>query len=1045
MTGYFSAAWRRSCALLATVAVAMVSVSSFADTGQTNLRINVRQSADITTPIVTTLAQGAKVDIVEYDGEFAKVRTADGDVGYLKSKYLTITKDAPKKPKPAVAVAPQPAPAPAPAPVTRAPAPAPAPAPASDSVEEIVVTGSRIVRKDLTANSPIAIFDAEDLKLSNSANVEEFLRDMPQFVAGIGSNTNNGNPGVATVDLRNLGEERTLVLVDGKRFVAYDADGAVDLSMIPIALIERVEVITGGASAVYGSDAVAGVVNFIMKKNFQGVETDLSYQITEQGDGARRDVSVSMGGNIADGRGNAVLSFSYTDQDQITQGDRAFSLNTLDNTLMPVGSFTTPWGTLLGSFPTVDTAGEGLVQFDQQGNATLVPTLDTFNFNPFNLLQAPQQKWTGTALANFDVTDKVSAYGRISLANSRVDTVIAPTGTFFFPFQLNIDNPFLSQQAQNVFAQQDTDNDGLVDITFGRRLVELGTRDSLFENTTFQIVSGLQGEWRDTSRWEIFGQYGRTTRIQNFQNDVNFANAQQSLLGVDDGNGGVACQDPSNGCVAGNFFGPGLLSAEAADFIRLNIQENNNTEQFIYGGSLTGDTGLRIPSADSPVAYAVGVEYREENSQHLPDDNYANGNAIGFGSSNPIDASIEIREIYGELSVPVHNRVTLEAGIRYAEYDNESILGAATISNSFDNTSFKLAGEWLALDSLRVRGGFQRAVRAPNLAELGEPLTPSTGDLTSDPCEGQNPVGDAALTQLCIDTGVPANNIGSVVSIVSGQINNFVGGNPNLTPEEADSYTVGFVYTPDGIPLTLALDYFQIEITDAIEQISEQNIINACYQVEQDATAPFCSLIARNPLNGGLVGGTETGVDVSLVNAGTTTREGIDLAAQYGLQLGAAGTLDLGIALTYILDSGNQEADQFAVNDCTGLVGSTCLRPEPEIRFVQNTTWSNGPWSVNLRWQFLDEVRQDAIVLDGAAVADFAVPKIDAQHYFDLSGTFALNENYSFRAGIFNLLDEEPPVVGNSYGGTAENSGNTFPATYDPLGRTFGVGFNAKF
>ena len=1020
-----------------------------ADTGEAKVRINVRDGTSTDFPIVTTLSAGQAVEIVSRDGEFAKVRTAGGSEGYLKLKFLTVTETP-------VAVAPAPvndnlqkaaailAAQQVAEPTKPAAVKVSAEPESAVTLDAVTVTGSRILRKSLTSNSPIAVFEAQDLKFSNASNIEEFLRDMPQFVAAVGGNTNNGNPGVATLDLRNLGEERTLILVDGKRFMPYDADGIVDLSMIPVALIERVEVITGGASAVYGSDAVAGVVNFIMKKDFEGLEGDYAYQVTGENDGDRTDISVTMGGLFAEGRGNAVFNLGYTEQKAVTQGDRSFSFEALDDLLAPGGSFTTPWGSLIGSYPTVDTADEGLVQFDQNGNATLVPTLDVFNFNPFNLLQAPQKRWSATALTNLEISENVSAYGRLSLSNSRVNTIIAPTGTFFNPFQLNIDNPYLSQQARDVFAADDTDGDGLVDISFGRRLVELGTRDSLYENTGVQIVAGLEGTIADVAKWEIFGQMGRTTRVQNFVNDVNFDNTQQSLLAVTDSNGDIVCKDQSNGCVPGNYFGPGLLSAGAADFIRFNIQENNSTEQRVFGGSIAGPTNVFLPTASSPLAYAVGVEVRQERGSHRPDAAYEAGNAIGFGSSSTIQAKIDIQEVFGELSVPLTDSVTVEAGVRVAKYENTSVLGGTSVDNDFDNTSFKLMGEWQATDSLRLRTGFQRAVRAPNLSEIGQPQTPSTGDLDNDPCEGQNPVGDADLTALCVATGVPVAQIGSVRSIVSGQINNYVGGNPTLEPEEADSITAGFVFAKAGSPLSVSVDYFNIEITDAIEQITEQGLINTCYLQEKDAAGEFCALVHRNPLNGGLQGGTETGVDVSLRNTGTTTREGVEVAIDYGWNLGP-GKLDVDFQFVHILKSTNQETALLPEKDCVGLLGNTCVRPDPENRFVQNTRWTQGPYSVNLRWQYLDELQQDAIVLDGKPASDYAVPTIDAFHYFDLSGSYQFGEAYTLRAGIYNLFDKAPPVTGNDYGGTAENSGNTFPATYDPLGRTFAVGINARF
>ncbi len=922
------------------------------------------------------------------------------------------------------------------------------------TLEEIVVTGSRIVRNDLTANSPIAIFDAEQMQFQGTTNVEEFLRDMPQFVAGVGSNSNNGNDGSATVDLRNLGEERTLVLVDGKRFVPYDYQGYVDLGMIPASLIERVEVITGGASAVYGSDAVGGVVNFIMKKNFEGIEVDASYGITGESDGVRKDMNLTLGGDIADGRGNIVLNVGYTDQEAVTQGDRDFSLFSLDDALQPGGSLTTPWGTLIGNFPSVDAAGNGFVQFARDGSGDIVPTTDNFNFNPFNLLQAPQEKWTGTMIASIDVTDDIQAFARGSFANNQINTIIAPTGTFFFPFLVNTNNPFLSAQGQAVFAAADaaeanpaTAGDGFVNIALGRRLTELGTRDSLYENTAYQFVAGLNGQLADKYNWELFAQRGRTSRTQNFINDANYTAAQQAIQAVQNPDGTISCINPAGGCAPANFFGENTLSPAAANFIRLNLNENNKTEQTIYGGSITGDVPVTFPGASNPMAFAVGFEYREETGLNLPDQNYSSGNTIGFGSSSPVDASIEITEFFAEFALPIFEdtavgSMTLEAGVRVADYDNE-VLGFD--GKSFSNTSWKINGEWAPVEAIRLRGGFQKSVRAPTLREIGLPRTPSTGDLSSDPCEGTNPVGNAELTALCIATGVPAASIGTVTSIIAGQINNFVGGNPILEPEEADSYTLGIVLTPESWPVTVALDYYQIEIENAIQQVSEQNIVNACYNVEQDANARFCSLISRSTLNGSLSGGTTVGVDVSLINAASLEASGVDLTVDYGLDLDNWGALDFNFSAVHVIKNERQQASFFRIDDCVGLAGNTCTAPDPEWRWVQNTRWDKGPLTVNLRWQYLSEITNDSIVLDGVSPSAFGRPTFGSFSYFDLAGSYRFNDTLTLRAGIYNLLDKQPPIVGNDYGGTLENSGNTYPATYDPLGRSFSIGVNAAF
>lgn len=922
---------------------------------------------------------------------------------------------------------------------------------ADEMMEEIVVTGSRIRRNDLTANSPIAIFNEESIDLANTANLEEFLRDMPQFVAGVGAQGNNGNPGVATLDLRNLGEERTLVLLDGKRLTPYDADNIIDIASIPTALIERVEVITGGASAVYGTDAIAGVVNFIMKDDFEGIHFDSSYQVTGESDGDRYDANVTFGGNFDGGRGNIVFNFGYTDQEEVTQGDRDFSLVARDDLLNPQGSFTTPAGVFFDAgFPGDPYATADAITFDTNGEIVAFDAAtDTFNFNPFNLLQVPQKKWTITTIGHYDITDDVSFFARGTMANSQVDTIIAPSGTFFFPFNLNYaTNPFLGPNAVARFAQVDaaetdptTAGDGIVNIAFGRRLPEVGTRDSLYENTTYQITAGFEGDF-GLHHWELFGQFGRTARTQNFRNDVQFDKAQQAMLAVDDGTGNIVCMDPSNNCVPANFFGEGNLSDAAAQFIALNLNENNRTRQRILGGSVTGDLPFELPSATESAAYALGFELRRDESVGLPDGNYSGGNSIGFGSSSPVNASIEVDELFGELRLPIVQGLAVEGGFRTSSYTNEVTGG---VSNDFDNTTWKVGAEWEVVQGLRFRAMYQEAVRAPTINEIGFPLTPSTGDLDDDPCDSVGTLPTGALATLCEQTGVPAGRAGQFTSIIAGQINNFIGGNPLLEPEDAETTTFGVVFTPNSIPLEITLDYYEIEITNGISQISEQNVVNACYNVEQDPNGMFCSLIARNTLTGALVGGNDVGVNVQLQNAAFENSKGIDFTARYGFQLGDMGELDLSIQGVNQLETQVQDASFLDVNDCVGLVGNTCLSPDPEWRWIQTSRWTRDQWTVQLRWQYLGEVTNDSIVLSGTSPSSFAVPTIDSYNYFDLSAVYDLNENWSVRAGILNLSDEDPPVVGNSYGGTLENSGNTYPATYDPLGRSYFVGVNAHF
>lgn len=938
--------------------------------------------------------------------------------------------------------------------------PPPDPAPVADQMaapadQEIIVTGSRIARPDLQAASPVSVVTSEKIELAGSSGVEEFLRDIPQAVAAIGSATNNGNEGAATVDLRNLGEERTLVLVDGKRFVPYDSNGIVDLNMIPSALIERVEVVTGGASAVYGSDAVAGVVNFIMRKDFEGIEADAQYGLTEKGDGRAYNLSLTGGMNFADGRGNITLNGTYSKQASVYQGARGFS-----NEALAAADFS-PGGSATNAPGFVDLGPDGY-QFDAAGNLIdLGANPDAyapFNFNPYNLLQAPYEKWTATMLLNYEFSDALEFYGRGSFAKSKVTTIIAPTGTFFFPFDLNYTtNPFLSDQARGVLAGFDVDDpatpgneagDGVVSAGLGRRLTELGTRDSLYENKAWQVVGGFRGQFSDTLRWEVFTQYAKTKRTQDFVNDVAYDRLFQAVQAVGTPDA-PACLDPSNGCVPANIFGPGNLSAAAADYIRLNLHEDDSTTQFIAGGFVSGDLPFNMPWAGKPGAFVVGLEYRKETSKARPDQNLIEGNSIGFGSSTPIDAQYDVKEAYAELKLPIVSDVAfarelnLEAGVRYAKYKNRvKTLG---VGNSYSNWSWKVGGDWKPVDDLRIRAMYQRAVRAPNINEIGQPKTPSTGDATFDPCAEGNPVGNPTLTQLCIDTGVPAANIGAVGGPIAGQINNYVGGNPDLVPEKASTWTIGAVFQPQFLRgFTATIDYFDIKVKDAILQIPEQSVLDICYGIEQDADGAFCSLIARAP-NGRLNGDTSVGVDVSRRNIGLLRSRGIDVSAGYKFDIGSFGNLELGINLTRQLKTDLQFASLLPTNECAGLVGKICLRPDPKWRWTQTTVLNTGPWTLQLRWQHLGKLTNDSVGFGTAAPSDFVVPVIKSYDYFDLSGIVRIADHLALRAGVSNLFDKKPPIVGNDYGGTTENSGNTYPATYDTLGRSFFVGAKVTF
>ena len=946
-----------------------------------------------------------------------------------------------------------------------------APAFAQDTAAEeaedtaaIVVTGSRIARPDLEAASPVNVVTSEELKLASKPGVEEFLRNLPQAVPGVGRNNNNGNPGVATVNLRNLGEERTLVLVDGKRFVPYDSQGIVDLNMIPSALVERVEVVTGGASAVYGSDAVAGVVNFIMKKDFQGIEADAQTGVSERGDGAHYNLSLTGGLNLGD-RGNIVVNGTYSKQQKVTQGQRKFS-----NDSLAAVDLSASGGSSTNLFGSVDLPGGlGRYTFTPSGFRPYSAARDGFNFNPYNLLQVPHEKWTATALMNYELTDGVEFFARGSWGKTKVRTEIAPSGTFGFSFDVNYrTNPFLDPAvnpsaagARTIMAGLDTDGDGILRVGIRRRTTEVGPRVSDYENKAWQVVGGFRGDIGESLRWEVFGQYGKTNRKIAYLNDLDAGKVQQALLATSQ----TACINTSGGCVPANLFGRGGLSPEAAKFISFSLSEVDKNDQFVAGGFVSGDLPLELV-ASRPAAFVVGVEYRKETANANPDNNLRTGNSIGFGSATPLDAGIEVKEIYGELKVPLLadmpfvNALNLEAGFRYSDYKNKTTIDATgtggtinRFSNSFSNWTWKVGADWEPVDALRLRAMYNRSVRAPNLFEIGTPVTPGTGDAQFDPCDETvfPSVGNAALATLCrtVGGGLPAGvNPGSIASPTAGQVNNFSGGNPNLVPEKSTTLTLGAVLNPGAIPgLTASVDYFDIKVKKAILETPEQAIIDACYFAEQSATGTFCQFIRRSQIDGSLEGDTIYGVQSFKRNIGLLQARGIDVALDYNTPITDSARLLLGFNMTYMLDSKIKYANVLRAYECGGKAGKTCLDPQPKWSWNAQVGAEVGKFLAQLTWRHISSIKYDAFTVgyynpDRSFVL---VDKIKGYDYFDLAMRFKVNDDFAFRFGVDNLLNKKPPVIGNDYGGTTQNSGNTYPATYDPIGRSFTAGVNFQF
>jgi outer membrane receptor protein involved in Fe transport len=858
-------------------------------------------------------------------------------------------------------------------------------------LEEVTVTGSRIQRRDLTAPSPISTVGAEEFQLTGAQNVEQVLATLPQTIPGFGGSSNNPGDGTARVDLRGLGSFRTLVLVNGRRYLQSTQSGVVDLNTIPSSLIERVEVVTGGASAVYGSDAMSGVVNFVMKDDYEGLEVSGQYDTTTHGDAEKYTIDATMGGNFADGRGNATLYINYAKRKALMQGDRKFSTYALgeggDPDRLPSEEYGA--GTGLGGFgssgipgtrlfDTVQvnpgTAGEyTLGRFNSDGSgAPYSAASDSFNYAPDNFLQLPQERWMAAASAHYQINDSVRMYAEATFVSNKVPQELAPTPAFT-TVEINPDSPFFTSDVQAALAtaRTDTNGDGIVDgddnmLAFvGRRMVENGPRQALDTRDAFRVLVGFDGEIGDGWSYDLSYSYSRVDNFQFLKNDVSASRFIQAIAVTDDG---TACQDPSGGCVPLNIFGAGNISQEAIDFI--NISATNVTEiesqnlQGLVSGTLGDWTGA------GEVGLAIGAEYRKDESAFTPDTFLASGDVLGFNAGEPTIGGFDTYEVFAEMALPLVTGApmmeNLEASLaaRYADY-----------STAGSVWSYAGGLTWAPVADVSLRAQYQRAVRAPNVLELFQGNANGFPG-ASDPCSDATASPSATLVSLCEATGVPAGQTGNFTQ-ANAQIEGIFGGNPDLFEESADTYTFGAVITPEALPgFTMTVDYYNITIDDAISTLGGgvNNILDICYNVVQDLSSIYCQAITRR--NDGNVDTVFAGN----ANIGQIKTSGIDLQWSYGMDVDwgffeGGSSIDFNFVGTHVINN-ETTPDLFVgtVNDCEGTYGNTCGEPDPQYRFNLRTTMTNGPLQLSLNWRWLDGVEDDQIKNGGLTEADLVVP-----------------------------------------------------------------------
>lgn len=937
---------------------------------------------------------------------------------------------------------------------------APAMAQNEQLVEEVVVTGSRIQRANLVSSSPVTQLDAEQLRFTGVTRVEDALAAIPAISLDQSSGQAIEAVGTATLQLRNLGTQRTLVLMNGRRLPANSpaagtGSSAADINLIPGQLIQRVEVLTGGASSTYGADAVAGVVNFIMMDDFEGISLD--YQFSQyrhdnsggivaraaaaadqpfptgsEMDGDISDFTFIMGSNFDNGRGNATAFVTFRDIEGVTQDQRDHSACPVRNQGTCLGSATNQSGSLIFLD---DDAQSG--NFRVEGN-TFAPGFGPgFNFAAPSFFQRPDRRTVGGVFAHYDVNEQVEAYTELLFMDTRSITQFGPAGVFFNTVDATCDNPFLSDQQRGIAgcAPGETFN-----FLLGRRNVEGGPRIGDLRHTTYRGVFGLRGNFNETWRYDVSYQYAEVDMATRNTNYADIGRIDQALDAVAGPDGTPVCVDPSGGCVPYNVFSNDSITQEMVDFYAQQVFETGRTTQEVLMGYVQGslgDYGITSPFAESGVEVVIGAEYREESLTFNASDNALRGQAGGRGIPVPVDGRYDVREIYVEASIPVvegaplAQSVLLDVGYRYSDYDPT---GQTT-------NTWKVAGNWAINDDVKLRASFQRAVRAPNVVELFEPVGGGLYALDQDPCEKANP-GDATsisgftfeqcartgVTQAIWDQGGPQSNPAS-------QYNQFSGGSIDLEPEEADTLTAGFIFTPGFIDgLTVSVDYYDIEIEGAIQGIQPETTLLQCLQ---SGDPLFCDGIKRG-LNDSLWLGDaspENGVDARITNIGFLAVEGVDVEINYSFDVGNLGSVNIANIAGFVLAFDQEEYPGAGVVACEGIYGGACGVPTPELKNRFQATWAT-PWDVTASfiWRYVSGTDQEFT----------NVPNdIDDFNYFDIAANWEVTDWATLRLGINNVFDEAPPFV--YQGVTPRENGNTYPGIYDPLGQYIFAGVNMRF
>jgi iron complex outermembrane receptor protein len=936
------------------------------------------------------------------------------------------------------------------------------------TVQKVQITGSRISTPGADSPSPLQVLTAADIAASGAVNLQDLLQKNPTMGTPSLSRTNSNfltsGGGVSTVNLRNLGDSRTLVLVNGRRFVSgVPGDTAVDLNTIPVDFIERVELLTGGASATYGSDAVAGVVNIILKRNFNGILLDGSTGRSSEGDDFKKKVALTWGLTSADGASNIMGHFGYSKQgavmskdrpglgaavDQISKGYAVTGdIADLYTPQAPFYSSFAPQGRFFmsnGSSFTYDKNGK-VIPWSTNGSATAAAT--GFNRSAYRTIAVPTERYLFATNGNYAINENHSAFFEGTYAQTKVDTNIEPypldsaniypaTGGLLpaeFPVNgVMTRNPLIPDNLWNGI--KDTDDDGARDWHFTRRMAEVGARHSTVDRGTFRLATGLKGTILNDWNYDTYVIYGRTTESQTSTGQVNVLNFRNALEAIPDGKGGAMCRDAQardQGCVPINVFGYGSISPDALKYVIAPGSLATEVTQKMAGGSISGEY-FDLPAGK--IGWAAGYEWRNEDSASVADPLTQAGLNAG-NAIPPTYGSFIVREEFIETRVPIlkdkpfAKQLDFRGSFRHGDY---STVGSTN--------SWNAGLEWAVSSDLKFRGTRALSTRAPNINELYSPPSQDFPSGLVDPCVGVTASSSDAKSVACraapgVNANIAAN--GGVFTLNQADIQGISGynrGNPNLGAEKGRSSTVGMVITPRSIPMlskfTFTADYFNIKIADAIVSTPRQFSLQQCYG---GGNQSFCNFITRRPTaEGSNSPGSIKYSDTAVSNSGGFGTEGVDLTASWADKVGP-GRLSAQLSYTYLKTLWNVPLPGEDKDESAGEIES------PRNKAVLNLAYKWGAFGISGTTTYTGRAGLD----DQFLKANFDNPqdaaKIGAVTYQDFQLTYDVKKSIQVYLGVDNAFNKKAPPIISGLPGNSTGT-ETDASAYDPIGRRYYLG-----